>query len=113
MATDFSAQRLATSSPLGDIPLRGTGRRLEGRDLPTKRTKPKATKKADLAVRIQPRCPEPVEGSACTLGWAELYHLLYINAAGKLTLAVIFKIRPNDIHRQVRLLANVDIELIR
>ena len=43
-------------------------RRLEGRDSPTKRTKPKATKKANLAVRIQP--------SACTLCWADFCQML-------------------------------------
>jgi hypothetical protein len=37
-------------------------RRLEGRDSPTKRRKPKATKKVNLAVRIQP--------SACTPSYA-------------------------------------------
>ena len=46
------AQRLATSSPSGD-----TGGWRDA-DSPTKRTNPKVTKKANLAVRIQP--------SACT-----------------------------------------------
>jgi hypothetical protein len=37
-------------------------RRLEGRDSPTKRTKPKATNKAILAVRIQPPVPRVRSG---------------------------------------------------
>jgi hypothetical protein len=53
------AQRPATPSPKRS----GVGyRRLEGRGSLTKRTKPKATNKANLTVRIQP--------SACTPCWA-------------------------------------------
>ena len=45
--------------------------------------------------------------------WAELYHLLYIDTAGKLTLAVIFQIRPYNVYREVRSFADVDIKLTK